>query len=127
MKLIITGSIRKTEIEAVREVFPFSVIKLAAKKALRGLGSIIKSSEPIKGTVLKKIYITGTSGAGRSLFLLQINSDKAVLVMLKNKKDKKIGANMTVKNANFKKLLEKNLDLILSDLRKKDFDEYDIN
>ncbi len=44
--------------------------------------------------------------------------------MLRTKNDKKIGANMTIKNPNFKKLLEKNIDLILKDISNKDYQEY---
>ena len=44
--------------------------------------------------------------------------------MIKLKNDKQIGANMTVSNPRFKKALDKNLDLILMDLQKGNFEEY---
>ena len=124
MKLILTASIKEVEFESLIKTFPLESVKIAAKKALQGLGDNIKSSIKIPKTVLKKIYLTSTGGAGRAVFLLQISSQKSVLVMIKLKNDKQIGANMTVSNPRFKKALDKNLDLILMDLQKGNFEEY---
>lgn len=126
MKLVITSSIKKVEFEPLRKVFPLETVKVAAKKGLEGLGDNIKSSIKIPNTILKKIYLTSAGGAGRAVFLLQISSQKSVLVMIKAKNDKQIGANMTVANFKFKKALDKNLNLILIDLNKGNFEEYEI-
>lgn len=125
MKLIITASIKKAEFEPLRKIFSLEVIKIAAKKSLEGLGENIKSSTRIHRTILKKVYLTSLGGAGRAIFLLEISSQKSVLVMIRLKNDKKIGANMTVKNPKFRKTLDKNLDLILADLKNGDFEEYE--
>lgn len=126
MKLIITSSIREVEMALLEPVFSLDTIKICAKKSLLGLGNTIKSSFKIQGTCLKKIDITSPGGAGRVVFLLQIGLGRAVLVMLKPKKDKKIRMNMTVKNPHFKNLLSRNLDLILKDLTAGNYSEYDI-
>lgn len=125
MKLILTASIRKLEFNVMAKTFPLESIKAAAKKSLGGLGESIKNSLEIPNTVLKKVYLTSSGGAGRAVFLLQVSLQKSVLVMIRSKNDKKVGANMTVNNPQFKKVLEKNLDLILSDLGKGDFTEFD--
>lgn len=126
MKLIITASIRKAEFEPYARAFPLEVVKVAAKKSLQGLGDDIKSAKKIPGTVLKKVYLTSTGGAGRVVFLLQIAAKKSVLVMIRLKNDKQIGVNITIKNSRFKKVLEKNLDLILMDLSKRNFEEFEL-
>lgn len=126
MKLILTNSIRALEYEALKNLFPLEVLKVAAQKALGGLGESIKNSAEIPHTVLKKVYLTSTGGAGRAIFLLQISQSKSVLVMIRAKNDKAVGANMTVKNSKFKKSLEGNLDRILSDLEHGAFVEYDL-
>lgn len=126
MKLIITTSIKKAEFESLSKTFSLDAVKIAAKKTLQGLGENIKSSTKISGTVLRKIYLTSTGGAGRAVFLLQISSVKSVLVMIRLKNDKQIGANMTVKNPKFKKALDKNLDSILTDWENGDFEEYEL-
>lgn len=107
-------------------IFSLNVVKISAKKALEGLGDNIKSAKKIPDTVLKKLYLTSIGSAGRCIFLLQISSQKSVLVLIRGKNDKQIGSNMTIQNPKFKKVLEKNLDLILEDLEIGDFEEYEL-
>ena len=126
MKLILTASIKKAEFEPSEKSLSLEAIKIAAKKSLEGLGDNIKSSTKIPETVLKKIYLTSTGGAGRAVFLLQTSSGKSILVTIRLKNDKQVGANMTIKNPKFKKVLDKNLNLILLDLRNGDFEEYEL-
>lgn len=126
MQLIITHSIKKFELNPASDHFSLDAIKASAKRVWEGLGEDIKNPIKISETKLKKIYLTSSSGAGRAIFLLQIPNQKSVLVMLKLKSDKKIGSNMTVKNKNFRKALEENLDLILADLQSGNYDEYAI-
>lgn len=126
MKLVITDSIAKTELEPLKKVFDLEIVKSAAKKSLQGLGTGIKSSFKIPATSLSKIYLTSTGSAGRAVFLLQINKDKSVLVMLRPKSDKQVGVNMTVKNPKFQMVLDKNLSLIIDDLEKGRYVEYDL-
>lgn len=126
MKLILTSSIKKLEFGPLSHTFPLEVVKVAAKKSLEGLGEDIKNSLEIPNTVLKKVYLTSSGGAGRAVFLLAISSEKSVLAMIKLKNDKKVGANMTVKNPSFRKTLEKNLDLILKDLAVGDFEAFEL-
>jgi hypothetical protein len=126
VKFVLTASIKKAEFESLEKIFSLEVVKIAAKKSLEGLGKEIKSSLKISSTILKKIYLTSTGGAGRAVFLLQIGNKKAVLVMIRLKSDKQIGANMTLKNPKFKKLLDKNLSLVIRDIENGDFEEFDL-
>ncbi|MFA5792356.1 MAG: hypothetical protein WC897_00615 [Candidatus Gracilibacteria bacterium] len=124
MSLIITKSIKKSEFEPLRKIFSLEALTLVANKALSGLGDTIHGSK-IPGTILKKMYLTSSNGAGRSVFLLQVDDRSAVLVLLRQKKDKLVGSNMTIKNIHFKKTLSKNLDSILTDLNNGDYEEYE--
>lgn len=127
MKLIITASIQELEFKPLEKIFTLKVILEAGKKSLKGLGEKIKGSSKIPSTELQKVYLTSSQGAGRVIFLIQINSKKSVLVMIRHKNDKQIGANMTVKNPKFKKILKKNLDMILKDIQAKKYEEYTID
>ena len=126
MRLIITESINKTEFLPCKKIFSLKIIQTAAKKALRGIGKQIKSSAKIPKTRLQKLSLTSSGGAGRVIFLLETSSEISVLVILKNKKDKTIGRNMTIKNPRFKKMLERNIDLVLRDIIKKNYEEYEL-
>lgn len=126
MRLIITKCIEKTEVEPFDKIFSLDVLKNAARKTIGGLGKTIKSTLPIQNTQLKKLNLTSKGSAGRAVFLLKINSEDVVLVMLKAKSDKKVGANMTVQNTFFKQLLDKNLDSILQDFENNALTSYEI-
>lgn len=126
MKLVLTTSIRKAEFETLKETFFLEVVKVAAKKTLLELGKEIKSAIKISSTALKKISITSSGGAGRAAFLLKLRDEKAILVMIRLKNDKQIGANMTVKNSKFKKALEKNLSLLIKDIENGEFEEFEL-
>ena len=124
--LIITESIKKKELESQEKVFPFDIVLKAASHACKGIGIEIKSSTKVKNSKLIKINLTSHSSAGRAIFLLEVNENDTILVMLRQKNDKKIGENMTVKNKYFKEELNKNLDLILTDIEKGLFEEFEI-
>lgn len=126
MKLIVTHSIDKLELNPLANTFPVEAVKAAAQKSLGGLGENVKNTKKLSSTTLSKVYLTSTGGAGRAIFLLQISSEEAILVMIRLKNDKQVGANMTVKNPKFEKVLEKNLDLILSDLKSGSFVAYEL-
>lgn len=123
MKLIITSWIKEAEFEPIQDIFNLEIVKMAAQKSIQGLGQTIKSSSKIAGTQLKKLYLTSSGGAGRVIFLLKINNQKAVSVMLRAKNDKQIGSNMTIQNPQFKKALDENLDRILEDLETGNYEE----
>ena len=124
MKLIITQSIERSELLPLKSDFSVDLIQAAAKRALRGIGKNIKSSVKLPKTCLKKLNLTSSGSAGRVVFLLEIGSRASVLVMLRAKNDKKIGANMTIKNPYFRKLLENNIDLILQDISKGNYQAF---
>jgi hypothetical protein len=124
--LIITKSIKKEELEPLKEVFPFDAVLKAASHASKGIGIEIKSSTKVQNSKLIKINLTSPSSAGRAVFLIEVTENNSILVMLRQKNDKKIGENMTVKNKYFKTELNKNLDLIFADIREGRFEEFEI-
>lgn len=75
MKLIVVDSIYEKEFKPLEWVFPIDLIKMAAKKSMCGLGENIKNSSKIPSTILKKVYLTSSGGAGRVVFLLQVGGD----------------------------------------------------
>jgi hypothetical protein len=126
VKLVITESIVRDEFGPLKKVFDVEILKSAAKKSLMGLGIGIKSPYKVPFSTLSKIYLTSAGSAGRAVFLIQVCNDKAVLVMLRSKSDKRIGANMAVQNPKFRKVLERNLNLIICDLELGRLSEYEI-
>ncbi len=126
MRLVITDSIFVSEFESFQRLFNLDCIKEASKKALQGLGKTIKNSNKLKGSILKKINLTSTAGAGRAVFLIIVENGDCVLVVVRHKNDKKIGFNTSIENPYFEKLLNKNLDLIIGDLENNNFKSYNL-
>jgi hypothetical protein len=123
--LYICKSIYKNELKFLEKEIPLEKIKEAASKAKKGLGINIKGSQ-IKETKLIKIYLTTIKGAARLIFLLMINKEIYIPVILRLKKDKLIGENITIKNKFFENLLSKNLDLIFEDLKNNEYIKYQL-
>ena len=97
-------------------------IKKYVQRAERGLGSEIKGSV-IPGTKLVKVYMTGKSGAGRMIILIYVRKEYYMPIIIRLKKDKIVGMNLSKGNQEFQDLLKKNLSLVVKDLEERNFDE----
>ena len=100
------------------------MIKSAAKKTLLGIGLKMRSSSSNISGEIYKIPITSPGGAGRVIFLLVKEKEVIALIMAKPKHDKLIGMNMSLKNPNFNKILHRNLETALEDIKKSAYKEY---
>ena len=115
MELIVTKTVEEKELEPLKNVINLEILKNAAKKSIEGLGESIKTAVKIPETLLKKVYLTTSGGAARSIFLLKIKEDKTVLVMIRMKNDKKVGVNMVIDNPKLESILK---DLALGNYKK---------
>jgi len=111
------------------QYFPMEKIIACAKKAKTGLGiGIGKSTLPNSRII--KLKTTGRKGAGRVVYILITDNESGQKItypiLFRLKKDKKIGENFSFKNKAFKEAYDKNLFLILEDLRSGNFKEYDL-
>jgi len=124
VRLILTRSIVLREYCGYENIFPLEVIKKAARKALGGLGNLIRNPFKYPFTILRKIPLTAPGGAGRAIFLIQTRDNDAVLVLLRLKNDKLIGNNISLHNKRLIILLKSNLDMILEDLGNGSYEEF---
>lgn len=74
-------------------------------------------------TKVVKIKMTSKDASGRMVVLLYIRRSFVIPLVVRLKKDKAIGQNMSVSNAAFRKLLKKNIDLADKDLSTGAFEE----
>ena len=118
--ILICRSILKKELNPLKDYFSMEVVIESILKARKGLGEEIKGS-PMKNSKLVKVYLTGKRGAGRVVHLLLVNKNHWIPLVLRLKKDKQVGENISIHNPAFKKLLEKNIDLVLEDLKNGDY------
>lgn len=122
MRIILCHSILKKEINPLLKYFLKGDIKKYVEKAERGLATEIKGST-IPNTKLVKVYMTGRGGAGRMIVLIYVKKDYYLPALVRLKKDKIVGMNLSKGNQAFQDLLDRNLSLILQDLGNGSFDE----
>ena len=122
MRIFLCHSVIKKEINPLINHFSKGDIKKYVEKARKGLGIEIKGSF-ITGTKLVKVYMTGKSGAGRMIILIYIKKDYYLPIIVRLKKDKIVGTNLSKGNQAFQDLLKKNLNLVVQDLKERNFDE----
>lgn len=115
-------SILKKEINPLLKYFSKGDIKKYVEKAERGLATEIKGST-IPNTKLVKVYMTGRGGAGRMIVLIYVKKDYYLPALVRLKKDKIVGMNLSKGNQAFQNLLNKNLSLIAQDLGEGSFNE----
>lgn len=122
MRILLCKSILKNEVSPLLKYFSRGDIKKYVNKVKKGLGTEIKGST-IPGTKIVKVYMTGTSTAGRMIVLIYVQKQYYLPVIVRLKKDKIVGRNLSTKNESFQELLEKNLEAVQQDLQNRDFEE----
>lgn len=96
------------------------------KAFAKGIYQFIKGESLPPHSKLAKLYLTTVVGARRAVFLIDAETKDGFFLMLRSKKDP-IGANITIKNPQFKETLRKYLLLLKEDLKKKQFEVFEIN
>ncbi len=122
MRIILCHSILKKEVNPLLKYFSKGDIKKYAEKVAGGLGVEIKGAT-IYASKLIKVYMTGRGGAGRMIVMIYVKKDYYLPALIRLKKDKIVGMNLSKGNLVFQDLLRKNLSLIMKDLAEGKFEE----
>ncbi len=122
MRIILCNSILKKELKPLKVYFDKEDIKKYVQKVQVGLGVQLQGVG-IDETKLVKIYMTSKTAAGRMIVLVYVQKKYYIPVVIRLKKDKLIGSNLGKDNKYLQILIEKNLDLIMKDLRNGDFED----
>lgn len=110
--LLIPHSFQHSEFKELKKHITISDLIEMTKKVKKGLGATVLKD--CSGKYFKIRYSTNTTTL-RALFLLQTPSGHIIPLLLRTKKDK-VGYNMSFKNPDFCKALEKSLSKITEDL-----------
>jgi hypothetical protein len=113
MSLIIGERIRVQEFGGA---IPDADMEVLLRSARVSLSRPIKGESLPKGTRLLKAYATSVNGPRRIVYLLEVAAGDLLLLFYRDKNDA-VGANITLKNAAFKKQLHRNLDALAEDLK----------
>ena len=95
-----------------------------ARKVVAGLGKQVGFSSGGAGFRFFKVRIGG-SVKGRMIVFVVSGGGKVVPLLIRLKKDKKMGMNMSANNPNVVAQVEKNLDRVLEDVEGGKFREFE--
>ncbi|MBI5414893.1 hypothetical protein HZA38_05270 [Candidatus Peregrinibacteria bacterium] len=121
--LILTKYTAKHELEPLLRQFTLDDILEGARKVLKNLATPIRNPVKLEGYRFFKVRI-GRKAKGRMIVFLVTENKKVVPVLIRLKKDKIFGMNMSLNNPEVVRELRKNIDFILRDIEKKEYQEF---
>lgn len=123
--LIFPQYIAKHEWKPLRTYFDLEDIVNGARKVLKHLAQEIKPPRKLENFCFFKVRI-GKKVHGRMIVFIVANNQKVVPLLIRLKKDKIFGMNMSMNNQEVVKQLNSNLDRVLDDIEKQRFTNYEI-
>lgn len=122
--LILTKYVAKHELKPLAKYFGIKDIVNGCKKVYKNLAIEIKPPKQINDLRFFKVRI-GDKVKGRMIVFLVTENKKIVPVLIRLKKDKIFGENMSSNNPAVIEQINKNLDNIFTDIREGMYEEFD--
>jgi hypothetical protein len=123
--LILSHFIDKHEFKPLQKYFSTEDLKYGVKKILKGLGQKINPLKKNVGYHFFKVRI-GKNVKGRMIVFVVLESKKVVPLLIRLKKDKKSGMNMSAQNPYIVARIENNLEYVIRDIEEGKFEEFDL-
>lgn len=123
--LILTQYIAKHELKALQRHFDVEDILEGGRKVLKSLAVEVKAPRKLNSARFFKVRI-GTKNTGRMMVFLMTNNQKIIPLLIRLKKDKIFGMNMSINNTDVLAQINKNLDHVLSDIEKGKWEGFDL-
>lgn len=120
--LILSRYIEKHEFCPLQKYFSTEDLLDGAQKVIKGLGQKISSAN--KNFRFFKVRI-GRGVKGRMIVFVVSQNKKVVPLLIRLKKDKKMGVNMSAQNPHVVSQIEKNLEHVIDDIKQGKFKEFD--
>lgn len=121
--LLLTKYIAKHELAPLNRFIDLEDVLDGAEKALKGLATEVKAPTSARGSRFFKVRVGKRDGA-RMIVLLVTESQKVVPVLIRLKKDKIFGMNMSMNNEKVVDQLTKNVYRILDDIEAEEYEEF---
>ena len=123
--LILSQYIAKHELMPLYQYFSIKDVIDGAKKVIKGLGQQISPSKAYKSFRFFKVRI-GSSTKGRMIVFVLTENQKVVPLLIRLKKDKKMGMNMAANNPNVVTQIDKNLEQVIKDIENGHFEKFEL-
>jgi hypothetical protein len=123
--IVITKFFLRSELKPLKNQLNLKDVFEGAKRIDKNLGISIKN--PVKFSNLRFFKIRlGRSVKERMIVFLYVGKGKIVPLLLRLKKDKEFGVNMSMNNKKIIELLRINFENVIKDLENGDFEEFDL-
>jgi hypothetical protein len=122
--LILTSYIEEHELKPLKKYFDINDLRVGAKKVLDGLGQQIHLPTFDRHYQYYKVRI-GNTVKGRMIVFMMTENKKIVPLLIRLKKDKKYGMNMSQSNPFVVTQIDKNLKSVITDIKDGKFKQYD--
>ena len=119
--LILSDYIVKHELKPLRGYFGLEDLQNGAKKVVNGLGQEVSFS---KGYKFFKVRIGGKVKGRMIVFV--VAGKKVVPLLIRLKKDKKMGMNMSANNPDVVRQVDQNLEKVIEDIEQGNFQEFEV-
>lgn len=124
--LVLTRYVAAHELKPLERYLSIKDVLAGAQKILKGLATETKPPRTIAGFRFYKVRLGGTQSARMIVFVV-VENQKVVPLMIRLKKDKVFGMNMTMNNPTLIKKININLDEALADIAAKRYQEFTLN
>lgn len=121
--LLLTKYIAKHELAPLSRFVNLQDVLDGAEKALKGLATEVKAPQNARSFRFFKVRIGKRDGARMIVFLVT-EKQKVVPVLIRLKKDKVFGVNMSMNNEKVVDQLTKNIYRILEDIESDEYEEF---
>ncbi len=121
--LLLTKYIAKHELAPLSRFVNLQDVLDGAEKALKGLATEVKVPQNARSFRFFKVRIGKRDGARMIVFLVT-EKQKVVPVLIRLKKDKVFGVNMSMNNEKVVDQLTKNIYRILEDIESDEYEEF---
>lgn len=121
--LVLTKYIAKHEFEPLRRFLKLDDLLSGARKVIKGLAVLTKPPQNLGGFRFFKVRI-GKKNSARMIVFVVTENKKVIPVLIRLKKDKIFGMNMAMNNPKVVNQINKNLDHVLDDINRKQYQEF---
>lgn len=121
--LILSKYIIKHELKPLSKYFSIDDLIDGAKKVIKGLGQEVNPSKVPKSYKFFKVRIGGRV-KGRMIVFIVAGNQKVAPILIRLKRDKKIGMNMSTSNPHVVELIDRNVQRVIKDIENGNFEEF---
>ena len=121
--LLLTKYIAKHELAPLSHFIDLGDVLDGSEKALKGLATELKAPPNARGFRFFKVRVGKRNGARMIVFLVT-ETQKVLPVLIRLKKDKVFGMNMSMNNEKVVEQLTKNVYQILADIETEEYEEF---